>query len=303
MKKIVNTIERVDENALIASFKDACQNSTFANYVNSLQIPAEVLMKYTSSLEECLEEQNNCAKCKSLSVCPNKIKGYAYKPEKMGNKILFSYVACSKYNEYLEKTSYRKHVSFFQLPKELQEASFKDVYKDDKARVPIVKYFKEFMEQYQKLEKPKGLYLSGSFGSGKTYLISALFNEMAKKGVESALIYYPELLRSLKSSFSSDYEDRFRYIKKVPLLLLDDIGAENVTAWSRDEVLGPILQYRMEEGLPTFFTSNLTMEELENNFIIKSSASEKVKARRIMERIKQLTITLSLVSENRRNQD
>ena len=31
------------------------------------------------------------------------------------------------------------------------------------------------------------------------------------------------------------------------MLLLDDIGAENVTAWGRDEVLGPLLQYRMEE--------------------------------------------------------
>lgn len=157
------------------------------------------------------------------------------------------------------------------------------------------------MENYQKGKSPKGLYLTGSFGSGKTYLIAALFNEMAKRGVRSALIYYPELLRSLKSSFSSDYEERFRYIKRVPLLLLDDIGAENVTAWSRDEVLGPILQYRMEEGLSTFFTSNLNLEELESNFIIKSSSLEKVKARRIMERIKQLTISLSLISENRRN--
>ena len=31
------------------------------------------------------------------------------------------------------------------------------------------------------------------------------------------------------------------------MLLLDDIGAETVTEWSRDEVLGTILQYRMEE--------------------------------------------------------
>ena len=124
---------------------------------------------------------------------------------------------------------------------------------------------------------------------------------MAKKGIKSALVYYPEFLRSLKASFQSGYEEHFNYIKKVPLLLFDDIGAENCSNWSRDEVLGPILQYRMENHLPTFFTSNLTVEELETSLSITSSGVDKVKARRIIERIKQLTINLELISKNRRN--
>ena len=157
------------------------------------------------------------------------------------------------------------------------------------------------MENYNNEEKPKGLYLTGSFGSGKTYMISALFNELAKKGVKSCLIYYPEFLRNLKASFQTNYSDKFEYIKKVPLLLLDDIGAENCSAWSRDEVLGPILQYRMQSHLPTFFTSNLSLDELETSLAITSSNADKVKARRIIERIKQLTVTIELVSQNRRN--
>lgn len=56
----------------------------------------------------------------------------------------------------------------------------------------------------------------------------------------------------------------------------------------------------MEEHLTTFFTSNLTLQELENHLSITSSGVEKVKARRIIERIKQLTIPLELVSKNRR---
>jgi len=132
-------------------------------------------------------------------------------------------------------------------------------------------------------------------------LIAALFNEMAKKNIRSALIYYPEFLRSLKSSFQTNYIEQFNYIKKVPLLLLDDIGAENGSAWARDEVLGPILQYRMEEHLPTFFTSNLTIEELEMSLAATSTGVDKVKARRIIERIKQLTTNLELISKNRRD--
>lgn len=46
-------------------------------------------------------------------------------------------------------------------------------------------------------------------------------------------------------------------------MILDDIGAEFLSSWFRDEILGAILQYRMMERLPVFFTSNYTPEELE----------------------------------------
>lgn len=300
MRSVTSVINKVNDDNLKMDFIKSCSNPSFKDFVYSLNIKEEILMKYTSSLEDSFKEKENCKACKNLANCPNQMQGYVYSPEKIKNQILFSFIACPKYNEYLEKTSYTKNTEFFKLPKTLQEASFKNIYKDDKARLPIIKYFKHFIEKYETEKKEKGLYLTGSFGSGKTYLITSLFNEMAKKGVKSALIYYPELLRSLKASFKIDYEERFNYIKKVPLLLLDDIGAENVTAWSRDEVLGPILQYRMDENLPTFFTSNLNLEELENNMCISTSASEKVKARRIIERIKYLSEEMNLISENRR---
>ena len=56
----------------------------------------------------------------------------------------------------------------------------------------------------------------------------------------------------------------------------------------------------METHLPTFFTSNLSLEELETSLAITSSNADKVKARRIIERIKQLTTTIELISKNRR---
>ena len=220
---------------------------------------------------------------------------------KEGNGLNFSYVPCDKFIKEQNSYAYKKNITCFDLPKEISNANFNDLYRDDSKRVPIIKYFKEFIDTYTKNKTGKGLYLSGSFGSGKTYLIAALFNELAKKDISSALVYYPELLRSLKSSFGSDYEEKFEFIKTVPLLLLDDIGAENTTAWSRDEVLGPILQYRMEEELPTFFTSNLTLKELESALSMTSNGIEKVKAKRIVERIKQLTVSLELISKNRRN--
>lgn len=300
MKDVNKLVDKSDYNTLKRSYMDSCSNKDFYKYVSSLPIEEDILIKYTSILEETFNEFLNCKKCKSLSCCKNKVKGYRYVPEKNGNNITFSYESCDKKLKYEEKTEYLKNIRYYDISTDLSTASFKDVYKDDNKRVPILKYMTEFIKDYNKGGKPKGLYLNGSFGSGKTYLVSALFNDLAKKGAKCAIVYYPEFLRDLKASFKTDYEDKFNYIKKVPLLLLDDIGAENVSSYNRDEVLGPILQYRMEEELPTFFTSNLTMEELENNLSITTSGVDKIKARRIIERIKQLTISIELVSKNRR---
>ncbi|MCI8569069.1 MAG: primosomal protein DnaI [Bacilli bacterium] len=300
MKKVTD-LYKIDLTALTHAFQDACADSEFLNYVRGLNVSDDILMKYTSSLEDAFNECKNCFKCQDLSLCKNKVKGYCYVPIIDKNVISFSYDACKFLQEKLEKEAYKENLELFEMPKDIKNASFKNIYKDDKTRVPIIKYFKEFMDNYKNNEKSKGIYLSGSFGSGKTYLIASLFNEMAKKGIRSILIYYPEFLRNLKSSFQTNYQEQFNYIKKIPLLLLDDIGAENCSNWSRDEVLGPILQYRMENYLPTFFTSNLTLEELEIHLGITSSGVDKVKARRIIERIKQLTTEVSLISKNRRN--
>ena len=300
MQKISNLIKN-DTNTLKKSFEKACSDKDFLNFIESTNIPDEILMKYTTRLQECLEEKKHCSKCRNSAFCKNKVQGYLLTPILEDKKINFSYVACSKTLKNIEKNKYKDNLHFFDISKEISEASFKGIYKDDNNRLPIIKYFKTFMEEYKKGESPKGLYLHGSFGSGKTYLIASLFNEMARLGVQSAYVYYPEFLRNLKASFDTNYEEKFNYIKKVELLLLDDIGAENSTSWARDEVLGPILQYRMEQHLPTFFTSNLTLEQLEDNLSNTPNGLSKVKARRIIERIKQLTKEIKLVSKNRRS--
>ncbi len=300
MKKVTD-IYKVDEDKLAHSFQDACSDKEFYDYVYGLNVKEEVLMKYTSSLEDAFLENKNCKNCKGLDCCLNKVKGYFYNAINDKGMITFSYDACDYMKKKLEDDSYKENLELYEMPKDIKDASFKNIYKDDKARVPIIKYFKEFMDHYEDSEKPKGVYLNGSFGSGKTYLVACLFNEMARRGVRSILVYYPEFLVNLKSSFSDDFEEKRDCVKKVPLLLLDDIGAENTSSWSRDEVLGPILQYRMENHLPTFFTSNLTIEELEEALATTSSGVDKVKARRIIERIKQLTKSFDLISVNRRN--
>ena len=280
----------------ISNLKD----DNFKLLVKNINLTEDELIKYTSKLKECSIENSNCLNCNGLFECKNIVKGYRLTPIVNDYSLSFSYEMCH-FNEQLKKENkYQDNIYYFDIPKEIREAKISEIYTKDKNRTEIIIWIKEFFKNYLKDNKGKGLYLNGSFGSGKTYIISALFNELAKKNYKVAIVYWPEFLRSLKASFETNFDDKFSYIKKIPLLLIDDIGAENLTPWARDEILGSILQYRMQEGLTTFFTSNLNLEELEIHFSNTNNREDKVKAKRIMERIKQLTTEMSLISKNNR---
>ena len=286
MEKIDKFLNSKISTSIKQNYIKALEDEAFRRLITQYKIDEEVGMKYTSRLMDSSKEHTNCSNCPSLAACSNSVRGFCLTPKQNKNTINFSYDMC----KYLKKEEYRENVQVFDVAKDIKNASIKNIYTNDKNRIEIIKAIKNFINEYKKGNNPKGIYLHGSFGSGKTYLISALFNELAKSGTTSVIIHTPELLRSLKDSFSTDYSEKFYLLKHTPLLLLDDIGAEYLTAWGRDEVIEPILQYRMDEGLPTFFTSNFTILELEKHFTTASNSIDKVKARRIIERIKQLSV-------------
>lgn len=296
MEKIDKFLNSKISTSIKQNYIKALEDEAFRRLITQYKIDEEVGMKYTSRLMDSSKEHTNCSNCPSLAACSNSVRGFCLTPKQNKNTINFSYDMC----KYLKKEEYRENVQVFDVAKDIKNASIKNIYTNDKNRIEIIKAIKNFINEYKKGNNPKGIYLHGSFGSGKTYLISALFNELAKGGTTSVIIHTPELLRSLKDSFSTDYSEKFYLLKHTPLLLLDDIGAEYLTAWGRDEVIEPILQYRMDEGLPTFFTSNFTILELEKHFTTASNSIDKVKARRIIERIKQLSVEVELISKNLR---
>ena len=300
LKSYISKTDKVElKNAFIENLKD----EKFKDLCDLIPASEDILIKYSSLLKDSSLEYANCKNCKGLKDCKNALKGYLYFPTLKEETLDFSYVPCKYMKKILKDESYKENIDFYDIPEALKNARMKDIYTDDDKRTPIIKYINNYFNTYF-TNREKGLYLHGSFGSGKTYILAALFNELAKRKVKSTIIYFPEFLRTLKGAFNDDsfgsYNERFMSIKNTPLLLIDDIGAENVTAWGRDEVLGTILQYRMDNSLPTFFTSNMNIEELEEHLSMTGLKSEKLKARRIIERIKSLTNSLELDSIDRR---
>ncbi|MDF7626386.1 primosomal protein DnaI [Lactobacillaceae bacterium L1_55_11] len=150
-----------------------------------------------------------------------------------------------------------------------------------------------------------GIYLSGDFGVGKTYLMGALANALAANDIGVLFIHFPSFINQLKASFNrpqAAVNDLVEQAKKVPVLIIDDIGADTLTAWSRDDVLAIILEYRMQNELTTCFTSNFDWQSLEQYLAQTRDGKEPGKAARLMQRIQFLSRPVNMAGPNRRLQ-
>lgn len=285
-----------NEMQLNNNFYEAIKDQKFAAFINKLKLPEDTLKKRTSLLQKSCEEYTNCANCKSLSECQNEIFGTAYLPKIYKGDISFEHKVCKYKKIQNDKYKHLKNINFINTTNKLKEASFENINKTRKSRFPVITYLVDFTKNQEK----KGLFLHGNFGSGKTYLVTATLVELAKKDIKSTIVSWPEFLRDLKASFDTDYDEKFNKVKNSNILLIDDLGAEVVTAYVRDEILFPILEYRMNNNLKTFITSNFTINQLEEHLSISKDGVEKVKSRRIIQRITNLTKDMELVSEDLR---
>ena len=200
-----------------------------------------------------------------------------------------------------KEAAIKKRLNLINFPSSLKNVSFLDVYRDDVRRLTVLNRMIKFVNDYP--NNLKGLYLYGDFGVGKSFMVAALAHDLSeKRGVSSTLLHYPSFVIDVKNAIGDgNVKTLVDEIKMAEVLILDDIGAEQSTAWVRDEILQVILQYRMQEDLPTFFTSNFNFEDLEKHFARgKNGNDETWEARRVMERIRYLAEETRLEGENRR---
>ena len=94
----------------------------------------------------------------------------------------------------------------------------------------------------------------GKSGSGKTSLGAAIANERIAQGLPALYVIAPDLLDHLRAAYSADadlpYPRLFEQVRNAPFLIIDDLDAQNPTAWAQEKFF-QILNYRANEGLPT----------------------------------------------------
>lgn len=267
------------------------ENPEIQSFIQENNFQNEQVSKSLSKFNEYVTE-----KAKFVAGQATKIAGY--EPILFNNEG-FADVTYRATPETLAKEaeiSKKRRVKLLGMPKSFADVTWDDVLLDDANRLVAYQAVADFIADYP---KQAGIYLYGKFGVGKSFMMAAMANKLAEKGVSTTLIHYPTFI-SDNAGFD-ELKWQANDIKKVEVLVLDDIGAESNNDWIRDNILQVILQYRMQENLPTFFTSNLTMAELEMRLAMTKKGEETWPAKRVMERVRKLSTEFRLEGENRRN--
>jgi len=123
-----------------------------------------------------------------------------------------------------------------------------------------------FNQAQQFAQTPEGwLLLQGGYGCGKTHLAAAVANFTVSVGMPTLFITVPDLLDALRFTYNnqeSTFEERFEEIRSAPLLVMDDFGTQNATAWAQEKLF-QIINYRYINRLPLVITTNLLLDQIE----------------------------------------
>lgn len=133
-------------------------------------------------------------------------------------------------------------------------------------------YIKNFREYFT---QGKGLYLEGPCGTGKTHLAIAIALAIINTGVPVICKTSIDMLGDIKRCYERNSEvteeEVLEAYKTVDLLIIDDLGKEQVTEWSVP-VLYSILNERYEALLPTIITTNYNTTALAEKLSAKGDA-------------------------------
>lgn len=311
MKSLNETLQGLMKNQNVTASVDQLMKRVLADpdvqaflQDNQERISREMVQSGQSKLYEFYHEKQ-LAKKGETTVAP----GYSPQLVLNSGQIDVTYVPTQQLLEKERQRHIQRLVRSINMPKFIQNASLDNFYIDEQhqtaTRMAALKATINFTDHYSADHFMPGLYLYGNFGVGKTYLLGAIANELAKqKGVATTMLHFPSFAVEMRNSIKkNNTSEKLEAVKKAPVLMLDDIGADAMSKWVRDDVLGIILEYRMQEELSTFFSSNFSMDELEKNHLAIDTQGdhEPLKAQRIMERVKFLSRELLMEGDNLRS--
>lgn len=268
-------------------------------FIQSHNLPLHIVEKNASLFAAYTETIRKCQGCQGIQMCAQPIPGRFQSLDVDEQGFLCDIYKPCKYEKMKQKQygHQKRYKIFYGSP-----SNFLIDFEKIDLTEESDEYTQSYMALIDSLDTEKGIYLYGKPGAGKTYLLWAVANRMAKEGKTISLVHIPSCIQEIKQNIQ-DSQFRNQMISKMKfcdVLIADDIGSESISPWTRDEILFPILEYRMNNHLKTYFSSNYTLLELEDQYASLNEVNSRVASQRFMERIKSASLPCQLIGDSRR---
>ena len=187
-----------------------------------------------------------------------------------------------QYDEYIEKDKIRKiNLSKINklfknnnLGKRQLNSTFEN-YKITNKNKNAYENVKKYVDKLIKGTTNKGLFITGAYGVGKTYLASCIANEIIKNGksvIFGTLIQLLDFIRDSYSNSEVSDKDYLNLYSSVNLLVIDDLGKEKPTEWVLEKLF-LIVNNRYNNYLPIVITTNYNRNQLRERLCINKNYS------------------------------
>lgn len=190
--------------------------------------------------------------------CPTCLKkGYYYWPDKNTR------VEC----DCKQQLQYYKHYLNAGIGALYQRLSWEDYNFPDEDLEQTVDTYIENAEKM--IANGIGIILMGDIGTGKTLLATLILKEMQKAGYSVYSTTFAGMIEQFTAGWNSDLEKTFflERVRKSEVLLIDDIGKEYKTKNGLgSSTFDMVLRGRVQEGRPTFITTNLDFDDMEEGY-------------------------------------
>lgn len=160
--------------------------------------------------------------------------------------------------------------------------------RDDRPEHILSKAARAYAEIFQPALEQHGIMFTGNVGTGKTFYACCIANAVIDRGCTAWVTTLQPLVRALCSYESA--EKILARIRKVDLLVLDDLGSTALNDFTTDKIF-EIVDERYRSGKPLIVTTNLNPDEA-----WKSS----IGMRRIFDRLRERCRHVVVDGESRR---
>ena len=215
-------------------------------------------------LHDYEEDFNVCKKCTGFDKCPKKemhISMYIYKD---GNYITTRSEPCK---EFIKEMAIESKYIAKDFPPEWRKSLVKNLDLSENRR-PLIKEFVNIA----KGKSNKWLFVQGNHKVGKSFVLVTFANEFVALGRgKVAVINASKQFKGLADIAYSDkegFKKTIDLLSSVPLLVIDDFGQEYKNEFIRDQIVIPVLNERAHADLPTFFSSEFTIKEIQELYSI-----------------------------------
>lgn len=172
-----------------------------------------------------------------------------------------------QYEEERKRNRVKKYKDISIIDKKFYESKFENAEESQ-----VINFLKKYSEKFKIAgTAPAGIFLYGSVGTGKTYAASCLANDLMANGKTVLFMSFALYLLKIRDGFKNNHEETsieseiLKYVKTCDLLIIDDLGSENVKEFSIEKLF-TLLDTRYRTNKPFIITTNLSIEEIKEKF-------------------------------------